>query len=152
MFGLTIQYEYLGKSSFNSNQKTQCFVWLVKLSREGREFIFKFRKGLAHVGRKVGDSWKMATQNELLYDENRLIKQNHPIPPYLDEVLECLQMDVIDFQNNVSYKEWSDNYGYNPDSIKGKKVFRKCRKYARKMRKLLCAEWDNFLNHRFDED
>lgn len=147
MFGVKLESQFV-----KITKKRKAFRWKVKLSREGRQFILAFTKGSAHIGRLVNGIWKLATKQELRADEDRMLKRNKPIPPQLREVLECLQSECSDFQSNISYKDWASNFGYNPDSIKGKKIFRCCRRHARKMEHLLGVEWQNFLQYRFDED
>lgn len=127
MFGLTFETKFVKVT------KKQSFRWKIRLSREGKSFIFPFTMGAAHCRISFNG-------------------QKFPNKPLLKDVLECLQNDCSDFQSNISYKDWASNFGYNPDSIKGKKIFRTCRKYARKMERLLGLEWKSFLEYRFDEN
>jgi hypothetical protein len=57
-------------------------------------------------------------------------------PPKLKDVLYCLVMDlgVLDYPE---FEEWARDTGYNPDSIKDKKLYKECRQQALRTRLLL---------------
>lgn len=48
------------------------------------------------------------------------------VNPKLEDVMHSLLMDCQAYFDALSFEEWCDEFGYNPDSIKHKKIFDEC--------------------------
>lgn len=135
-------------SSKYVGEKDKMYVFRVTLKFPEREYSFKYRKGLAHVGYPSGGKWRQLSYREYLQYQNKkkygelgfsVIK---PIPPQLDEVFECLLSDTQSYLDNPSFEDFANSLGYDSDSIQHKKIFKKTRKQTNALKKLL--GWSKF--------
>lgn len=85
----------------------------VKISGAGAPFPLHYSKGLGHV------------------------KNGRPIPPTLEEVLDCLASDAATVENTGVFEDWCAELGYDQDSRKAEKSFRESQDQAARLKKLL---------------
>lgn len=57
-------------------------------------------------------------------------------PPTIGRVLESIHLDATSV-DNVSFEEWAQGFGYDPDSRKAERLYRACKRSARKMERFL---------------
>jgi len=56
-----------------------------------------------------------------------------PKPPEAHDVLQCVALDSQGLEGNPTYEEWASEYGYDPDSREGERIFKACQEQARKL-------------------
>lgn len=67
--------------------------------------------------------------------------------PRKKDVLESLLLDASGYDNAKNYEDFADEFGYDPDSRKGEKVYNACGKVSKNMHRLftkdeLSALWE----------
>ena len=86
--------------------------WKCVLRCQGRKMGTYFSKGFAHKGK----------------------------PPTAAEVLNYLASDSLGWENAQGFEDWCGEYGYDTDSIKSLRVYRRCQRQAEKLAALLGTE------------
>ena len=62
------------------------------------------------------------------------------VAPTLETVLDCLASDADGYDNSHDFEDWATNYGYDPDSRRGEKLYHVVAEQAKKLRNLLGSE------------
>lgn len=93
-----------------------CTVFRLNPTTDG--FSFPFSKGAGHVETVRG-------------------YPDRPIPPTLEEVLDCLASDAAGYENAPLFEDWAGEYGYDTDSRKAEKTFRTVQEQAARLKKFL---------------
>lgn len=70
------------------------------------------------------------------YYKEMFIKCTQPVKPTVEEVLECLKMDVEGLEDCV-FEEWAENYGYSSDSREAERIYNACKEEKTKLNKFL---------------
>lgn len=65
--------------------------------------------------------------------------------PTATEVLSCLASDAAGLENNNSFEDWCDEYGYDTDSRKAEKTYKACKHIASRLRTFLGDDLYNQL-------
>lgn len=119
----------------NMGDSSKMNHYSVKLSRKDeaapgkrREFVTVFSKGLGHVV-KARRSWE----------------KDKPIPPAVDEVLDCIASDSSSIENARGFEDWASDFGYDPDSKKAEAIFRACFDASKQLKAFLGDERYNEL-------
>lgn len=63
-----------------------------------------------------------------------------PEAPTAEEVLDNLASDATGFENNPTFVEWAQEYGYDPDSRRAEKIHKAVEEISRKLKNLLGDE------------
>ena len=64
--------------------------------------------------------------------------------PTADGVLECLLSDANGVEEH--FDEWCRGFGYDIDSRKAERTYRACEEIAKKLRRLLGADYETFMD------
>lgn len=67
------------------------------------------------------------------------MENTEPMRPTLAAVLEALVTDAASFDDAIDYEDWASNFGYDPDSRHGEKIYNACGEQSRGLRRLLGA-------------
>ena len=153
----------------NPNMDKAMFHWQCILSNGKTSFAFPFSCGGAHVQlKKPADRSRMpagVTANDLTKAKNASVYYDfdiksycsrgsggsafflndlyaslfEPKPPTIDDVLGSLASDarVMDCRN---FSEWADDYGYDTDSLKARKIYDACIEIALQLKALLGSD------------
>jgi hypothetical protein len=128
------------------------FLWKCFLTNaSGNKFSCKYRMGGAHIGVQLRDgTWKTRDQYKLVtvHDVSEFNRVAKPIPPHIEDVLYSLASDCVCVHNGQSWECFAEEFGYNPDSIKGRKVYRKCLKGYHKLKAFFGPHFQEFLDIR----
>lgn len=147
--------------------------WWVTLRVEGRELSFPFSMGSAHrrfkatarhshlwpflqsKGAKVptGPRREGSRIPQLLLgvrwlksaDADELRRITEPIPPTLEELLECMQSDAGGFWDGPTFEEWAGEYGYDTDSRRALALYIRCQEHARHITRFLGEHFEPFM-------
>jgi hypothetical protein len=90
--------------------------WTVTLRRLGHAYTLFFHQGSAH-------------------------KES----PSIEDVVNCVLLDVAGYLNARSFEDWAAEYGYDTDSRRAQKVYKAVGKQAVGMRQLIGADLDWLL-------
>ena len=66
----------------------------------------------------------------------------HKASPTIERVMECLKLDIDSCER--SFKEWCNDCGFDPDSMKAHKVYLACRRTSKKLKNLLKKDFGIF--------
>lgn len=124
------------------DQSKGMFHWDCRVTDGKKGFDLIFSMGSANRGlkkkrhdpndpSKVITEWKRISDSEFRKMNNFWQNQVQPIPPQLDEVLECLASDFLSVNNNpLAFELWAEEMGYDPDSRKAEKTYNHIRQQA----------------------
>lgn len=127
------------------------FAWTVILTHDGRSESFDYRCGTGHAERKFFHSvWGAKQRGFTVEDGPRTDWYFKPKPPTADDVLTSLVMDCQGYDNTRTFEDWASEYGYDEDSRKAEAIYRTLGEEAKKVRRLLGADYSRVLE--MDED
>lgn len=63
--------------------------------------------------------------------------------PTIEEVLDCLLMDYSSWDSANDFEDWANEFGYDTDSRKAEKIYKKVEKQSRRLKQFL---GDDLLN------
>ncbi|WP_176025623.1 hypothetical protein [Burkholderia vietnamiensis] len=137
----------------DSNQKS--LNWKVTLSSIRNKMTFDYSKGVGHlpypnelhltkhqksvVNQAVDSAVETGVARKIARGAMAftLLHSKEEFPtPTLQEVLYSLTQDA-DVTNYLVYEHWADEFGYDPDSRKGEKIYEECRLQASKLSDVL---------------
>ena len=137
----------------DSNQKS--LNWKVTLSSIRNKMTFDYSKGVGHLpypNEFQLDKYQRSVVNEAVNSAVEtgvarkiargamaftLLHSKEEFPtPTLQGILYSLTQDA-DVVNYLTYEEWAADFGYDPDSRKGEKVYEECRLQAFKLSDVL---------------
>lgn len=85
--------------------------------------------------------------------ESILIRAKDRMKPDFSGLLESLQMDCSGVENTRTFEEWADEFGMDPDSRKGEKIYKACQETSANMARVLGESlYQEFLNVQEEED
>jgi hypothetical protein len=128
------------------------FHWKCTLSRAGRQLMVPFSCGIGHAtGQKrpertsYDEDWNRTargTPAALAASRKYGNGFSHgfgvtPTPPAASDVLDCLASDAAGYDNAESFEDWASEYGYDPDSRKGERIYNTVGTQAGKLRRFL---------------
>lgn len=170
--GLTVDSVFVPYSkSRNKAEKHKSLNWTVTLKLNGREILSTdYSAGIAHCpgyDKKVSPHWDRPAKtwrNAICEFECEsgfhakqftawggfLADKSRPIMPNAIDVIHSLTMDS-DVLNYSTFEDWAENFGYDPDSRNGEKVYKACMKIALKMRAALGESGLSRLNEIFED-
>ena len=67
--------------------------------------------------------------------------------PSAADVLECLLDDSSSFENASSFEEWAEEFGYDTDSRKAERTYKAVEAQAKKLRRFLGDDYEDWLWH-----
>ena len=73
------------------------------------------------------------------------VDAGRPIPPTVNEVLDCLASDCSGYENERDFESWAEELGYDTDSRKAESVYNTIGQQCRDLKKLLGNELYNEL-------
>ena len=161
--GITLESKYVDLEpmeyeTYGSTQKYYQFHWLCTLtvtaSNRTRVHVAEYSAGEGHA-RKFEDDEKMRAQRyakkikSVCVDHPRYSPGHRaplwvPTPPTVGSLLGCLQSDSSAGQH-LLYEDFCGDFGYEEDSRKGEKVWRRCQEVCGRMQHFLGAEFDAFM-------
>lgn len=104
----------------NMEDSADMHHWLCTLTRGAESMEVHFSMGSAHQGKE----------------------------PEAAEVLDCLASDSAGLENNPSFEDWAEEYGYDADSRKAEKTYQACLEQAEKLKAFLGADaFEELLYH-----
>jgi len=134
--GATIKVEFFANMPYFDDDKEKRDVYEITLSRNGKEYKFKFGQSLASSGNMV----KRNPHGKTVYDHEMVRRVGGRIKPTAYDVLACIQKyDVGTFDNFCS------EFGYNTDSRKAEKTYFAVQKEYDNIRKLFGDVMDELL-------
>ena len=137
----------------DSNQKS--LNWKVTLSSIRNKMTFDYSKGVGHL--PYPNEFQLAKNQKSVINQAidsavetgvarkiargamafTLLHSKEEFPtPTLQEVLHSLTQDS-DVMNYSVYEHWADEFGYDPDSRKGEKIYEECRTQASRLSDVL---------------
>ena len=137
----------------DSNQKS--LNWKVTLSSIRNKMTFDYSKGVGHL--PYPNEFQLAKNQKSVINQAidsavetgvarkiargamafTLLHSKEEFPtPTLQEVLHSLTQD-LDVMNYLVYEHWADEFGYDPDSRKGEKIYEECRTQASRLSDVL---------------
>ena len=137
----------------DSNQKS--LNWKVTLSSIRNKMTFDYSKGVGHL--PYPNEFQLAKNQKSVINQAidsavetgvarkiargamafTLLHSKEEFPtPTLQEVLHSLTQDS-DVMNYLVYEHWADEFGYDPDSRKGEKIYEECRTQASRLSDVL---------------
>ncbi|WP_146127443.1 hypothetical protein [Burkholderia cenocepacia] len=137
----------------DSNQKS--LNWKVTLSSIRNKMTFDYSKGVGHL--PYPNEFQLAKHQKSVINQAidsavetgvarkiargamafTLLHSKEEFPtPTLQEVLYSLTQDS-EVMNYLVYEHWADEFGYDPDSRKGEKIYEECRLQASKLSDVL---------------
>ncbi len=154
--GLKIETQFVPFSiSRNAESKQKSLNWKVTLSSIRNKMTFDYSKGVGHLPYPSG--YQLSGHQRTVVNQAidsavetgiaRKIargamaytimpgKEEFPTPT-LQEVLHSLTEDTL-VMHYLTYEEWAADFGYDPDSRKGEKVYEECRTQASKLSDVL---------------
>lgn len=144
----------IGGQSITTQVKPGCmFAWKVVITFNGRSETFEYYTGLGHVNkpprfigypalRRTGDWTQDRTIDGVAFREAWYRNAAAPLVPVAADVLSCVVSDA--HAGGQSFAEFCSDFGYDEDSRKAHRVWRKCRDSALKAYRLLGAEFETF--------
>lgn len=136
ILGLSCTFEFIPFSqSRNKAEKHMSLNYRVTCLKNGRPFLTTdYGMGSAHVpGQTKLTGYDKREIVRLSCETGRVqVVKSHgiyatktAILPKIEDVYYSLVLDsdVLDYSN---FEQWASEFGYNPDSIKGEKVYRAC--------------------------
>lgn len=157
--GLTMTAEFVPFSqSRNAKKNPQIndlsINWSITINRNNRSLTTDYMQGIGHLPKEVQQkSFNKVTKYEYEVikfacetgkigyfsdvSQKVMIRPNDKKlnPPTLEDALYCLLLDS-EVLNYDSFESWADEFGYNSDSIKDRKVYDDCMKIALQSRQL----------------
>jgi hypothetical protein len=173
--GITMECEFVPFSKSRNAKETKkdtdfSINWKVTIERGTRSFTTDYMQGIGHLPEsmqrkgkycslqnfelikygcetgKVGFISDYSTVGGVLSSPSKQRLK----PPTIEDVLYSLLMDS-EVLNYSTFKDWADEFGYNSDSIKDKKVYEECLRIALQMRQLFSDVEINNLNELFQD-
>lgn len=136
------------------------FVWSCTLHRAMKSYTFRYSAGLAHcthnrpldviAKEEVTPSLRDKLSPRQMVDFRDGAHWIYPNEPTLESLLYCMQSDAR-AGDHSTFEEFASEFGYDEDSRKAEKIWIACREVDAKMRDLLGADYDAFMNENFDE-
>lgn len=141
--------------SRNADSKQKSLNWKVTLSSIRSKMTFDYSKGVGHL--PYPNEFQLAKHQKSVVNQAidsavetgvarkiargamafTLLHSKEEFPtPTLQEVLYSLTQDS-EVMNYLVYEHWADEFGYDPDSRKGEKIYEECRLQASKLSDVL---------------
>lgn len=125
---------------------------ITKLSKLAEQVSIRIN-GNARMANAKMDEWQKGAQDYSLTlgYKGRKMTLNYfqgcgiKTDPTSRGVLDCLLSDASGADNARSFEEWASEYGYSNDSRKAEKVYRAVERQTIKLKSLLGADYDTFL-------
>ncbi|WP_459190585.1 hypothetical protein [Ralstonia pseudosolanacearum] len=141
--------------SRNADTKHKSLNWKVTLSSIRNKMTFDYSKGVGHlpypsalqlskhqravVNQAIDTAVETGVARKIARGAMAFTimpgKEEFPTPT-LQEVLYALTEDTL-VMHYMTYEEWAADFGYDPDSRKGEKVYEECRTQASKLSDVL---------------
>lgn len=141
--------------SRNADSKQKSLNWKITLSSIRNKMTFDYSKGVGHL--PYPNEFQLAKHQKSVVNQAidsavetgvarkiargamafTLLHSKEEFPtPTLQEVLYSLTQDA-EVMNYLVYEHWADEFGYDPDSRKGEKIYEECRLQASKLSDVL---------------
>lgn len=65
-----------------------------------------------------------------------------PNAPETHEVVSCIAMDSLSAINAKNFEDWAEEFGYDTDSRKAEKTYKKCVKQGLRFTKFIADDFD----------
>lgn len=114
MKDVTIKIEFLKRDHY-FDDKYQRNIYKITISKGQKSISYTFGDSLVNTAEKA----------PINYDGKE--KVNEDIQEFIYSILCCIKSDFY-FYCPSNFEEFCDEYGYNNDSIKDKKLFKRCQK------------------------
>jgi hypothetical protein len=149
--GLTYECEFVPQSaSRNAGRKEPSLNWKVTFKTSRGSLTTDYTQGIGHLkgyrhGRKsvddAADERRAAESGRWSgYDRYGSMFMGRTLPePAPDDVMQSLLMEA-EAIDHPTYEEWAGNFGYDPDSREGERVYRACLDIGLKLRAMLGEE------------
>lgn len=148
MLGLTFEARFVPFSqSRNKNEKKPSLNWKISILRDGMIIVneIDFSMGYGHcphfqqmerkyVGFNLSVDDKRAIDRECETGVSVVGKTHRIEPNFIDFVYSMLMDSMV--LNYDSFEDWAPDFGYDPDSRSGEKVYNECRAVAQKFARL----------------
>lgn len=112
--GATFKAEFFANMPYFDDDKEKRDVYIITLSRNGKEYNFKFGQSLANSGLMK----KRNPQGKTMYDHELVRRIGGRIKPTAYDVLACVQKYDVG-----SFKNFCGEFGYDTDSRKAEKTY-----------------------------
>lgn len=141
--------------SRNADSKQKSLNWKVTLSSIRNKMTFDYSKGVGHlpypnelhlarhqksvVNEAISSAMETGVARKIARGAMAftLLHSKEEFPtPTLQEVLYSLTQDA-EVMNYLVYEHWADEFGYDPDSRKGEKIYEECRTQASRLSDVL---------------
>ena len=132
----------------DDNWRETSYQWRITLRCEGREMGLDYYTGAGLVDWKTPWKGPPRTVEQREYCD-RAPNCKRPRLPTLGDVLSCLHLDASAL--DTDFESWAGDLGYNSDSRKALAIFLECQKQGKELRKLLGADWREFMDMDPDE-
>lgn len=129
--------------SRNAGKKDATINWRISLASVTGSLTTDYTQGIAHIPNyrhefrrtlDVVEREKLAAEKgKYTATPNNMFGQKSLPVPKLDDVLHSLCMDASVLDADC-FEEWAPEFGYDPDSIKARKLFDECIAIALKVR------------------
>lgn len=127
--GLSIKSEYKCKVLNDTAVLESRLQWLVDVYHNDKRILTTdYHTGIGHCpSYKWGARSTVDYVRKLKYEiENGVSNITRtPLYPDIVDVIHCLLIDS-DVLTYSTFEAWADAYGYNPDSIRERRIYRKC--------------------------
>jgi len=139
--GLTVEATFIPQN-YKADEKEPKLHWRVALMREGREVLAtEYSAGCAHApaykqGHRSIDEWAAVVREcntGFRWSSPEGFFKRGPILPNPLDVISCLILDASAL-DHPTFEEWARDFGYDPDSRKGERIYRQSLEIGLKLR------------------
>ena len=67
--------------------------------------------------------------------------------PTVRDVMPCLVIDTVHLENTAGLEDWARDIGYDPDSLKARRIYRACQREAKQFRALFGDDLPAAMGH-----
>lgn len=105
---------------------------------------------------KDSDSWACKLDFEgrsmevPFYTGKGLRKLDKPVKPKVEDILDCMASDSAGYDNSRCFEDWAGDYGYDPDSRKGERLYQTIREQRNNLESFLGREDYNDLLYKVE--
>lgn len=144
--------------SRNRKEKDLSINWIVTLTRNNRSMEVEYMQGIGHLPKQIQPTFfghkryheddeimfacekgKVGEWRDAFGEVRPAYKEQKLLPPKLHDVLYCLVLDadVLDYSG---FENWANEFGYDSDSIKDRKIYDACLKEALEFKQLFTEQ------------
>ena len=110
--------------------------------KSGASFMLRGEPGLSPLPPTPADALARVRNG---YARALVMERSTPIPPDAVDVFSSLCMDASCYDGARDWREFSVEFGYGDDSVRGKKAYKSCERVAKFLRHALGKDYDAAL-------